>query len=49
LTPLVGGGLRFQAAGHGAANPVAPNSHPDGSDNPDGRALNRRVSLSFQR
>jgi len=49
LTPLVGAGLRFQAAGHGSANPVAPNSHADGSDNPDGRALNRRVSLSFQR
>lgn len=49
LGAMVGSGFRFQVTGHGAADPVAPNSSPDGSDNPLGRALNRRVSLSFQR
>ncbi len=48
LGAMVGPGLRFQVAGHGAADPVAPNTRPDGSDNPLGRALNRRVSVSFQ-
>jgi len=33
--------------GLGKANPVAPNNLPDGSDNPDGRRLNRRVELHF--
>lgn len=35
----------FQVAGQGAKNPVAPNTHPDGSDNPEGRAKNRRVEV----
>lgn len=26
----------------GESNPIAPNTNPDGSDNPDGRQLNRR-------
>ena len=29
----------------GESRPVAPNTHPDGSDNPEGRALNRRVEI----
>ena len=33
--------------GHGEKKPVAPNENPDGSDNPDGRQLNRRVELVF--
>ncbi len=36
---------RLQAEGRGDAEPVAPNSNPDGSDNPDGRQLNRRVEI----
>ena len=40
-------GVTYQAAGLGAAHPVAPNTKPDGSDNPAGRALNRRVTISF--
>jgi outer membrane protein OmpA-like peptidoglycan-associated protein len=40
LTPV-----KFQTAGYGAANPVAPNINADGSDNPDGRQRNRRVEL----
>ncbi|MDP2599767.1 MAG: OmpA family protein [Deltaproteobacteria bacterium] len=31
--------------GRGKANPVAPNIKPDGSDNPMGRAENRRIEL----
>lgn len=31
--------------GYGAARPVAPNAKPDGTDNPQGRALNRRVEV----
>jgi outer membrane protein OmpA-like peptidoglycan-associated protein len=34
---------RLQANGFGAANPIAPNQRPDGSDDTDGRAKNRRV------
>jgi outer membrane protein OmpA-like peptidoglycan-associated protein len=45
---LLGRGVdpdRISAAGFGAAHPVAPNAHPDGSDNPAGRAANRRVEI----
>jgi photosystem I P700 chlorophyll a apoprotein A2 len=34
-----------QVKGYGEANPVAPNTKPDGSDNPDGRQQNRRVEV----
>ena len=34
-----------QTEGLGAANPVAPNTNDDGSDNPEGRAKNRRVEI----
>lgn len=30
----------------GETRPVAPNAHPDGSDDPDGRAKNRRVEIA---
>jgi outer membrane protein OmpA-like peptidoglycan-associated protein len=35
------------ATGHGSRQPVAPNAAPDGSDDPDGRALNRRVTVTY--
>ena len=35
----------YQTEGLGAANPVAPNTNDDGSDNPEGRAKNRRVEI----
>lgn len=35
----------FSTRGLGAAHPVASNTNPDGSDNPHGRQLNRRVEL----
>jgi outer membrane protein OmpA-like peptidoglycan-associated protein len=37
--------IRFTTAGYGATRPVAPNTKPDGSDDPDGRQKNRRVEL----
>ena len=36
---------RLTAEGRGASEPVAPNVNPDGSDNPEGRQLNRRVEI----
>ncbi len=38
---------RLTAVGHGKADPVAPNKKADGSDDPDGRQLNRRVELKI--
>lgn len=35
-------------AGRGARDPVAPNRKPDGSDDPEGRQLNRRVTIVFR-
>ena len=45
---LANGGVdrgRLTAKGYGESMPVAPNNNPDGSDNPEGRAQNRRVEL----
>ena len=38
-------GLKIITKGYGEARPVAPNTNPDGSDNPKGRAKNRRVEI----
>ena len=35
----------MDAIGYGESKPVAPNENADGSDNPAGRALNRRVEI----
>ena len=35
----------FDVTGYGESRPVAPNENPDGSDNPAGRRLNRRVEV----
>ena len=40
-------GVTVTATGHGSTQPVAANASPDGSDNPDGRALNRRVTVTY--
>jgi outer membrane protein OmpA-like peptidoglycan-associated protein len=37
----------MQAVGYGEADPVAANTNRDGSDNPRGRALNRRVEIHY--
>ncbi|MFT4919721.1 MAG: OOP family OmpA-OmpF porin [Zhongshania aliphaticivorans] len=38
---------RLAFRGYGESSPVAPNANDDGSDNPDGRAENRRVELNI--
>ena len=35
----------MDATGYGESKPVAPNENADGSDNPAGRAINRRVEI----
>ena len=40
---------RLATAGFGARNPVAPNRKADGTDDPDGRQLNRRVTLIIRK
>ncbi len=39
---------RIAAQGYGKRYPVAPNTNPDGTDNPAGRAKNRRVEVVIQ-
>lgn len=39
----------ISAKGLGEENSVAPNTNPDGSDNPVGRARNRRVSIIVEK
>jgi len=36
----------IRARGWGKSKPIAPNTNPDGSDNPAGRAKNRRVEIT---
>lgn len=38
-------GDRLTAKGFGESRPIAPNTNPDGSDNPEGRAKNRRTEF----
>jgi outer membrane protein OmpA-like peptidoglycan-associated protein/tetratricopeptide (TPR) repeat protein len=38
---------RLKATGKGETNFIAPNTKPDGSDNPDGRSYNRRVEIEI--
>ena len=40
-------GRVLKVEGMGKRNPVAPNTNKDGSDNPAGRALNRRIELEL--
>ncbi|HEX3579150.1 MAG TPA: OmpA family protein [Thermoanaerobaculia bacterium] len=49
---FVGHGLanmKFSTEGFGAKKPVAPNTKPDGSDDPEGRQKNRRVELVIRK
>ena len=41
--------LKFSTEGFGAKKPIAPNTKPDGSDDPDGRQKNRRVELVIRK
>ena len=36
---------RIKTVGYGETKPIASNENPDGSDNPDGRAKNRRTEI----
>jgi len=47
LADRLGDEFTFVVAGRGEDEPVAPNENEDGSDNPEGRALNRRVEIVF--
>lgn len=38
---------RLKAKGYGETIPIAPNENPDGSDNPEGRAQNRRTEFKI--
>ncbi len=38
---------RLKAKGYGESKPIAQNENPDGSDNPDGRAQNRRTDFKI--
>jgi outer membrane protein OmpA-like peptidoglycan-associated protein len=44
LSPRV---VPMEIRAFGEASPVAPNLYPDGSDDPRGRALNRRVQIAI--
>ena len=46
-TELGGDAPPLQVEGHGEADPVQANTKKDGSDNPKGRARNRRVEVTF--
>ena len=37
---------RLQSKGYGETKPVADNFNLDGTDNPEGRALNRRTTFT---
>ena len=40
-------GARIKAVGYGETKPIAKNTNADGSDNEEGRALNRRIELKI--
>ena len=40
--------VRIATAGWGETKPVAPNTLPNGADNPDGRQKNRRVDITLR-
>jgi len=42
-------GARYSVIGFGATKPIAVNVHEDGSDDPDGRAKNRRVEIVIEK
>jgi outer membrane protein OmpA-like peptidoglycan-associated protein len=37
----------LQYKGYGMSQPIAPNSLPDGTDNPEGRQQNRRTEFKI--
>ncbi|MGH9214472.1 MAG: OmpA family protein [Acidimicrobiales bacterium] len=47
LSGRLAGEFSFDVTGYGEDQPVAANENEDGSDNPEGRALNRRVEIQY--
>jgi outer membrane protein OmpA-like peptidoglycan-associated protein len=48
LSPLTAGSsVTYASRGFGSADPVAPNTNRNGTDDPAGRALNRRVTIGY--
>jgi len=41
--------FKLKVQGYGESHPVSPNENPDGSDNPEGRAMNRRVEAKLMK
>jgi outer membrane protein OmpA-like peptidoglycan-associated protein len=41
--------VSFETQGFGAKNPIAPNTKPDGADDPAGRQKNRRVEIIIRK
>lgn len=39
---------RITTKGWGKTKPIVPNTHPDGSDDPDGRKKNPRVEITVR-
>jgi outer membrane protein OmpA-like peptidoglycan-associated protein len=39
---------RITTRGWGKSKPIAPNTRPDGSDDPEGRKKNRRVEITVR-
>lgn len=39
----------IEIIGYGESKPAAPNTHPDGTDNPEGRRKNRRVEIIVEK
>jgi outer membrane protein OmpA-like peptidoglycan-associated protein len=51
-TELATGGVasdKIRSIGHGEKFPVSPNQNPEGKDDPQGRAQNRRVEVVIER
>lgn len=51
-TYLIGKGIakkRMKSKGYGETQPLTPNEFPDGTDNPDARAQNRRAEIKITR
>lgn len=47
LGPILGSSVELDIEGRGETDPIAPNE-VDGRDDPDGRARNRRVTISYR-
>lgn len=48
LADRLGGEYVYEVTGKGESEPIAEEEKEDGSDNPDGRARNRRVEISYR-